>query len=45
MYATLPELETLSKQELVDAEGTTYREFRVGLKPRFALVWLQILQK
>ena len=43
MYATLPELETLSKQELVDAEGTTYREFRVGLKPRFALVWLKIL--
>lgn len=43
MYATLPELEALGKQELVNARGTTYREFRVGLKPRFAWVWLQIL--
>jgi len=36
-------LDTVDRQELVDDRGVRYNDFKRGLRPRFAVVWFELL--
>lgn len=42
MALSLPELDSIERDKLVDSSGRTLKDFRRGLKPSFARVWFDI---
>ena len=42
MALSLPELDKIERDKLVDVQGRTFKEFRRSLKPSFVRVWFEI---